>query len=407
MPDKPRRPPGTGSVYYDKTRNRWVGTYDAGWTTRGTRRRRKVTAPTERAARQKLLAAIRATQSDDPTTGGHPTIKRWADTWETITVRTLRPTSWQANHSLLTRWIIPTIGHRRLDQLTPGDIRAITKAMTDHGLAPATARRAHATLIKMLRDARAEGHHIPQAALDTKGGSRGETDRDAIPLPDALTILATALQRPDAARWVAALLQGMRPAECRGLTWAAIDLTTGTVDVSWQAKPLPYNIPRDRDSGFRVPVGYTARHLTGAWHLVRPKTAAGRRIIPLVPWMVAALEQWRTVAPESRWGLVWPAEDGGPRRDDDDRADWVGLCDEARVAKVDEHLHGRRYALYEARHTTATLLKRAKVDDTTITAIMGHATILSTNPYLHTDQVRARAALTDVAGVFGLAGTGQ
>src|SRR5690606_9133917 len=123
---------------------------------------------------------------------------------------------------------------------------------------------------------------------------------------------------PDASRWVAALLQGMRPAECLGLTWDAIDFDRDTIDVSWQLKPLPYRIPRDRDSGFRHPPDYTVRHLQGAHHLVRPKTGRGKRMVPLVPWMRAALLDWRDRAPASPHGLVWPGEDGGPRIDKDD-----------------------------------------------------------------------------------------
>src|SRR5690606_31438157 len=129
-----------------------------------------------------------------------------------------------------------------------------------------------------------------------------------------------------------------------------------------------------------------------------PKTASGRRIIPLVPWMAEALTQWRDIAPDNPARLVWPRPDGTPRADDEDRQAWYDLTDAARVAHVDDEDQGRRYALYEARHTTATLLREAGVDDETIKAIMGHASILSTKAYLHTDRERTRAALEKVAG---------
>lgn len=62
------------------------------------------------------------------------------------------------------------------------------------------------------------------------------------------------------------------------------------------------------------------------------------------------------------------------------------------------------FDLYSARHTTATLLREAGVDDETITAIMGHTLILSTRAYLHSSDSRARAALDGVAARLGLAG---
>jgi len=58
--------------------------------------------------------------------------------------------------------------------------------------------------------------------------------------------------------------------------------------------------------------------------------------------------------------------------------------------------------LYEARHTAATLLLANGIDETTIKAILGHSTVLSTQAYLHADESRARAALEVSAKTVGL-----
>lgn len=397
-----RRAYGTGSVTQRKRDRKWVATMDVGWTERGTRRRRSAVRSTKSAANaalREMLADARSKESAK--VGGKPTVKTWAEQWLEAEALDNRPTTWQTSSSQVRRWIVPTIGHRRLERLRPDDRHALTRAMHQAGLAQSTINRAQAVLASMLRAAILAGHHVPAGVLAVKGSKEAESDRDAIPLEDALAILAVASRRPDASRWAAAMLQGMRPAECRGLTWDRVDLAGGTIDVSWQCKPLPYNTPRDRSSGFRVPTGYVARQVHGAHHLVRPKTAKGRRIIPLVPWMADALTTWRELAPVSPAGLVWPRPDGTPRPDDEDRAAWFDLCDTAQVASVDG-TQGRRYTLYEARHTTATLLRQAGVDEETIKAIMGHATILSTKAYLHTDEARTRAALQAVASRLAL-----
>ena len=395
---------GTGSVYYRKSDGKWVGAMQAGWTAKGTRRRIVVTARTESEAEAKLRAKRRQVANEGlPAAGSttRTTVKAYAEHWLRDQADDLRPTTLQATTSQVRNWIIPTIGHRRLEQLTPADVRAVRRAMTEHGLVSSTIVRAHATLQRMLKDAILAGHPVKHSLTLIEGPGAGESDRDAIPLPDALAILAAAGERPDASRWVAALLQGMRPAECLGLTWRMIDFEAETIDVSWQLKPLPYRVRYDRESGFRVPADFVAKRLEGAYHLVRPKTASGRRIIPLVSWMAESLTAWQKIAPASPHGLVWPRSDGQPARDHDDRAAWAALQDAAQVACLDDTT-GRRYALYEARHTTATLLRAAGVDEETIIAIMGHASILSTKAYLHSDTRRTRAALEGVAQQLGL-----
>lgn len=396
-----RRPHGTGSVYYDATRGRYVGSYEAGWTPRGTRRRRKVTGRTETEVRRKLREAMRAVETDEAAAGARPTVRTWANRWLDITRATHRPTTWGANRSAIQRWIIPTIGHRRLDQLTPGDIRSVATTLLAAGGAPASARRVHAVLIKVLRDALVEGHAVPPRVLELKAPSPGENDRDAIPLDDAMALLAAAKDTPDESRWLAAFTQGLRPAEALGLAWDAIDTTAGTVDISWQLKALPYNVPHDRSSGFRVPVGYEARQVRGAWHRVRPKTAKGQRIIPLLGPLAASLERLRAAVDPRPGALVWPGEKGSPvRTDAADRAAFYALQDAAGV----RHASGRHYLLYEARHACASMLRALGYDDQTITAIMGHASILSTKAYIHVDQARKREAVEALAARLGLTG---
>lgn len=398
------RPHGTGSVYYQASKARWVGTYDAGWTAAGKRDRRTVRAATERECHRKLDALIRALKSgEEQSVGGRArtSLKVWLDTWLPLRAREVRPTTYQADESLVRRWIIPTIGKRHMADISPGDVRRVTDAILDHGLVSSTARRAQMILMKALKDAIREGYPVPQRTLLTIAPGANAHDRSDIPLPDALALLRAAGTIPDGSRWVMALLEGLRQAERLGLTWPMVDLDAGLAEVSWQLKPLPYRVKRDRSSGFRVPDGFEARQLDGALHLVRPKTEAGRRIIPLVPLAVTALRAWRDIAPASPHGLVWPRPDGRPALAKDDDAAWYALQDDAQVASVDTagdgRVEGRRYTVHEARHTTATLLLAADVDVKVIGTILGQASILATRGYQHVDLTMARAAMAALA----------
>jgi integrase len=400
------RDKGSGSVY-QRDDGKWVASLEAGWTTRGTRRRLRVVAPTKREALRKLQDKRREiARTGIPEEGARAaiTVKAFADQWIEARATTARPGTFTADRSAVTQWIIPTIGHVKLNRVSAAHVRSVTTAIIDAGRRESTAIRVHAVLTMMLKAAQQDGHTIPPGALTVSPPSKNETDRAEIPLEDARLILTAAATRPDASRWLTAFLEAPRPAEALGLTWDCVDLERGVLDLSWQLKQLNYRVSRDASSGFRVPRGYETRYLIGRFHLVRPKTSAGKRVIPLIPVVSEALAAWREVAPRSPFSLVWPDPDGMPLDDHDDRAAWRTICDQAQVASTapwhvtrDGHpvasVQGRRYDLYEARHTTASLLRAAGVSDDIITMIMGHASILSSEAYIHISMDTARQQL--------------
>jgi integrase len=398
-----RRASGTGSVITRKD-GRLVLCIEGGWNRHGVRRQiRRVTpkGTTRPEADRMLLRLLRET---NPETAASPTtVKTYADVWLPRVQQHLRPSSLMVTVAAL-RWIVPAIGHRRLDRLTPGDIRAVSKAILDGSLAPSTASRYRGVLAKMLKDARLDGHQVPAVVDDVEGVPQGESTRGAIPTDHAILILAAAAERPDRSRWAAALLQGMRPAEVLGLTWDHVDLDKGMVLIEWQLQALPYLVARDRRSGFKVPVSYVAHQLEGRWHLVRPKTKSGQRYIAMDGLLVEWLRDWYRIAEPSPHNLVW-SEHGHPIDPKDDRKAWRDVCHAARewqqqagqttnLVKV--------YDLYAARHTTATLLSELGASDEVITAIVGHSSIASTRPYKHARAEAERAALRAVAERLGI-----
>lgn len=399
QPKKGHRPRyGEGSFAWSERRQLWVGRIEAGTDHNGKRRRIEVTGRDEDQAWDKLMVkrktlmlegAAAALQKDI-------TVKAWMPKWLDMTSERLRPKSQRANRSYVERWIVPTLGSRKLHELTAADGRKLVRAVLDAGRATTTAGKILEALQAALIAARAEGYVVPEPILLVRKPAAAPAKRKAIPIKQALQLVQHISSRPDAARWIAALLQGMRPGECLGLTWEAVNLDAGELDVSWQLQALPY---LDRAAGtFLVPHGYEARRLEGAHHLVRPKTGAGQRIIPLVPWLANSLKQWQEVAPKSRHGLVWPRPDGRPQTDSADREEWYAMQDAAGVAKAD----GTHYVLYEARHSTATLLMMAGVDPTVIKAIMGHSDVLIQEAYKHAPRALLLKALEGVAETLQL-----
>lgn len=390
MTSRRRRQYGSGSVYRRASDGRYCATIEAGYTRTGGRKRITITGKTEADVKAKLKAK-QVEIARGQLVVSRTTVKTWADTWLQETQRTVTPNAHITDRAAV-GWIVATIGHRRLDQLTPANVREVRDTVTGSGNSTSTALRYHGVLIRMLKAAVAEGYNVPSRVLATKGPTKATHDRQAIPTNQAIAMLGVASHLPHGSRWVAAFLQGMRQGECLGLTWPQIG--DDTLTLSWQLQPLPYNIPRDRTSGFRVPDGYEARQLEGRLHLVRPKSRAGWRVLPLVPFLADALTVWRDMCPPSPHGLVWPALDGSPADENDDRDEWRALQGTANVG----HPAGRYYDLHEARHATATLLMELGVPESVRIAIMGHSTMASTSAYEHADVAMARDALAQVAG---------
>ncbi|WP_040319999.1 tyrosine-type recombinase/integrase [Aeromicrobium marinum] len=399
MNKKNPRDYGSGSVF-QRSDGLWIGRIEAGWTAKGERRRIQVSAKTEAECKRRLVKKKRElAEHGVPTEGLASTtsVKVWSEQWLLEQQRRLASHTWGSYAGTVRKWIVPTIGHKRLANLTPGDLRAVTRAEEQAGKKPASTLATRRILVKMLRDARIEGHPIPARIFDVKAHTPPPSDRDAIPLADAIAIMNASLTLPHTSRWIVAFFEGMRQGEVLGLTWDHVDLDRGIIDIEYQLDSLAY---LDREAGtFRHPDRITPKQLWRSYHLVPPKSKSGRRIIPIVGPALAALQQWRELAPPSPHGLVWPRPDGRPINPQHDTAEWIDLQDRAQVASVDGN-QGRRYAGHEIRHTTATILLEIGADPRTVEAILGHSSIVTSRGYQHVRDELSREAMQKVSDRF-------
>ena len=375
-----RRDYGAGSIYQRKRDGRWVATIEDGWTDTGTRKRTVLTGKTKAAVKRKLRDAQAARERGEVGANKRETVKGWSEKYLAMRVHSLRPKAYNAAANPIKNWVVPTIGHKRLDTLTPGDIRAVEDAQRAAGRQPADTYR---VLMTMLRAAVADGYQVPQPTMMTKlQGGVPKSDRQAMTVPEGLRCIEVAATLPHGTRWLVTLLYGMRMGECLGLTWDAIDFDRGRfgeIVIDWQLQALPYNQPRNRSSGFRVPADHEARHLVDGFHLTRPKSKSGQRVAPLLEPVRDGLLAWREIAPDNPWGLVWPSAKGRPANDKHDRAEWWGLQN---VAEVGHPTSGRPYHVHECRNFAATMLLEAGVDEHVVTALLGHTAVATSRRYM-------------------------
>lgn len=404
---------GTGSVYQRKSDWRWMATFESGYTASGGRKRVTVTSKgcvDGCPPRCKHIAALNRKVRDkkaERAEQGHRNTRRttsvakWSEAWLADIQTRVRPSAYETDVAAV-RAIVAAIGSVKLADLTPADVRAVAAYLRRHKRSSSTALRYHGSLMRMLKAASLDGYAIPPNVLLAQKPTKAVSDRDAVPVDQAIKALGHIRTMADGSRWALAFLQGLRQAEALGLTWDQVDLERRTLTVSWQVKSLRYVDRADPSAGFVMPDGYEARHLVGATHLVRPKSAAGWRVQPLVGWAANTLKTWREVAPENPHGLVWPGRtikgETWPRNSAGDRDSWHAIQAKVGIA----HPSGRPWTVHEIRHGTATLLLALKVPESVRIAIMGHSAIASTRGYEHVDLTQSLEALDLAAGALGL-----
>lgn len=314
-------------------------------------------------------------------------------------VENVRPNTYSSDRAAVNRYIVPTIGRVRLGDIMPSDIRAVNKAVREAGYDEKTVLRTQRVLVKMLRDSLEEGYAVPPGVFNIKIRKdlrKPKVARSALEVVQATATLAHAANLPHGSRWLIAFYQGMRQGECLGLTEDALDFDRGLISLQWQLQRLPYIDRTDKARGFRVPIGYEARHVEGNFHLVRPKTDSGWRVIPMIDEVQDALRLWLPQRPDNPHGLVWTRADGRPIPKEADGTEFRALQAAANV----RHPSGRPFVTHEIRNSTATLLAELGVEQTIITAILGHSSYAISQGYITARVGAMREALQGVAAAF-------
>lgn len=164
--------------------------------------------------------------------------------------------------------------------------------------------------------------------------------------------------------WLLALLCGLRRGELLGLRWADVDLVGGQVDICNQRMVVD-RVCFDRP----------------------PKSAAGRRQLPLPAPVLAALRRERRRS-ASLYVLAHP--DGSPFSPQQLRRALDAACAAAGVPRL--HIHGLR-------HSMATAALEAGVDVKVLQVLLGHAHMATTADfYLHPSLSLREQALADLSG---------
>ncbi len=391
------RSDGEGSVYCrhktdcpergnpkPKCKCAWQGAIVTGYRD-GKAIRRKVSAPTKAGCALKVRELREQLLGDELPANGKPlTVEQWMTYWyKRIAPRETKPLTMAGYNAKVNQYIIPLLGHHRLDKLTPEHIEDAWDTLRESGnptlpdpvpLSPNTIHQTHRILSRALKiAAHRKRLRINPAGKDSMPAPR-RVEAEIIPMAEAEVdkLLDTCRGQWNAARWSVALALGLRQGEALGLRWEDVDLDEGVIHVR-----------------------QTLMRLTGRGIVFgTPKSAKSRRSIAVPASLLAALKSHRKAVNAQRlalgnhWtdsGLVFTLEDGRPLDPSVDAGRWRKLLEQAGI---------RHYRLHDARHSAGTMMVREGVDLRVAMQILGHSQLSVTMRYQHVVDAAMKDAAT-------------
>jgi len=321
-----------------------------------------VSGRTRRECQEKLLALIERHRRGQLAPPLRLTLGEWCDLWLREGEARWRPTTLRRRRQVLSPLLL-RMGRLRLSRLEPLHLAAALEELQREGMGSRSLELCWATLHACLEEAVRRGllgynpiqrvprpRHQPREARDWT-------------LEDMKRFLQAALEdgRPLAWGLALMLMAGLRVGELLGLRWE---------DVDWAAGAL------------RVRRSVTWAGST--WHIGKPKTKAGERIVTLPASAVALLRR----LPRNSVHLFWAEKPPSSKQVSNVMRE---LCERAGVP--------RRPARY-LRHCHATLLAASGLDVKTLQRRLGHTQASVTlDVYAHalSEMDRRAAELVDRA----------
>lgn len=264
-------------------------------------------------------------------------VPQWVEMYNGRTDRGIRAATRADYKQMLNAYALPHFGRMRLTAITPPDLKAFVKTLTDAGLKPNTVRNVFAPVRALLATCVEDGLIRSNPAQSIRlATARASADAPVKALTEKeLRELLKAI--PDEWRLFIRFLAhtGVRIGECVALTWSDIDLGQKRVRISRRI--------------YRTEVG-------------EPKSRYGIRDIPLTDAL--ARDLFQTGRSERKDEPIFPSSRGTPLNDSNVRS---------RIFNPAAEKAGVPWAgFHTLRHTCATMLFRNGANAKQVQVWLGH-----------------------------------
>jgi integrase len=293
-------------------------------------------------------------------------VRDYLDKWLRTAARPrLRERTYDDYSGLLTRYVRPDLGDKRLCDVRALDIQNLYADMTERGLSARTVRYTHAILSSAFKQA-IKWHMLarnPCEAVELPRATRREMQ--AFSPEEAGRFLKAAKEDEQGIIFAFALATGMRPEEYLALKWST---------------------DMDLEKGVAVVQRALVRRKGGGWYFDEPKTSRSRRTVPLPVSLVQALITHRRKQAEARFkaggayqnnDLVFATGEGTPHNS-------RNLAQRHLQQILKRAKLPLTFRLYDLRHSCATLLLAVGENPKVVSERLGHASIVLTlDTYSH------------------------
>ena len=220
-----RRARNEGSIFKRVRNGRvmWVGEVVSGVGPTGKCKRQTVYAPTQAKVRDKLKALTTKLRSGLDLDAGKCRLSVFLRQWLSEKAETRKARTVEDYNDLVTRLISPHLGHKRLEVLTPADLRAWHSSLREQGIGARSAQKAHGLLRQALDSA------VKDRAIDYNPARSVERPayravRRPVLQPDQVRqLLDAAAGHRLEGMVVLAVLHGLRYGEAAALRWRDVD----------------------------------------------------------------------------------------------------------------------------------------------------------------------------------------
>lgn len=321
---------------------------------------------TQSEAKAKRAEAITAMAKGTYVSRQDVTVGEYLRAWIDGHAVELKASTADSYRSKIEGYLVPALGHEKVQALSPSRLSTVFKTMTEEGgrgavhgrggkpLSPRTVEFARAILRKAMQDA------IVDRLIDVNPVVGSKRPRPIKPKHTTWTAeqVRAFLEAESDSRlhplWVLAFATGMRRGELMGLTWRDLDLDEGIVAV-------------DRSV---TQIGKNRTSTTPKNHERRRVAIDAATVAVMKAWKVAQAQE--KLACGADWadevGTVFTWEDGSPLL-----PDYVTKRFQRVQAQLEEPLP--RIVVHEIRHSHATILLRAGVPPHIVSKRLGHKNV--------------------------------